>query len=514
MKKATMGTAARAYLVLMLVLAVLFASQLELGLALVLIAIQMYSFYKVQKASVNLALVLASLILAPLALEALVGVYAFLLIVPALFLLDESLKVTAVTQVVSFHRLGRKVSDVLKVLCGCLLLVLVVSVIVWNLTLLLTVAALLGFIGILTVSSLSKLPNVSMVESKSWSRIVAGDTEVKEFSVKGQARIPIHVKLEPVDSWVHLEPQNVTLPVKGDIEATVQFTPPLAGSSKILIKAVFMDTRGLVEIGQTLQPLDLHIIPRAKYAQWLANKYLEQTASGAGIMADVQRSKSTVAKHGIEFQGNRPYQVGDRLKDIDWKHSYMLNEVIVKEFSGEQGNTGIIVADLTANDLEDADVLAYNFVMSALTLAIESLPSALAVYNQKEVISVTGPTDPRETLKKAIMLTEKIIVTESKLKVLNQAELGMLKRSISQLDQVEIESANKLSELLRIEVDANQEAAKTHPSTLALSKAVENRQGPAVITVVSSLNTDSDALSMELEKLKKAGYSTIFIGER
>jgi uncharacterized protein (DUF58 family) len=511
MKKATMGTAARAYIVLMLVLAVLLASPLELGLALVLIANQLYSFYKVQKASANLTLVLASLILAPLALEALVGVYAFLLIVPALFLLDESLKATAVTQVISFHRLGRKVSDVLKVLCGCLLLVLGVSVIVWNLTLLLTVTVLLGFIGILTASSLSKLPKVSLLEGKSWSRIVAGDMEIKEFIVTSQASIPIHVKLETVDSWVHLEPQDFTLPVKGDIRATIQFTPPLAGPSKILIKAVFMDTRGLVEIGQTLQPLDLHIIPRAKYAQWLANKYLEQTASGAGIMADVQRSKSKVAKHGIEFQGNRPYQVGDRLKDIDWKHSYMLNEVIVKEFSGAQGNTGIIVADLTAKDLEDADVLAYNFVISALTLAIESLPSALAVYNQKEVISVTMPTDPRETLKKAIVLTEKITVTGSKLKVLQQTDLRMLNRSVSQLDQVDSEPSRKFSELLKMEVNSNQEAAKIHPSTLALTKAVENRQSPAVITVVTSANTDSDALSLELDKLKGKGYSTILI---
>ena len=72
----------------------------------------------------------------------------------------------------------------------------------------------------------------------------------------------------------------------------------------------------------------------------------------------------------------------------------MLGELIVKEFAGAQGQTGIIVADLTAKDLEDADILAYNFVMSALTLATESLPSALAVYNQKEICgySTNGST--------------------------------------------------------------------------------------------------------------------------
>ncbi len=67
----------------------------------------------------------------------------------------------------------------------------------------------------------------------------------------------------------------------------------------------------------------------------------------------------------------------------------MLGELIVKEFAGAQGQVGIIVADLTAKDAEDADKLAYNFVMSALTLATEALPSALAVYNRNEVLAVT-----------------------------------------------------------------------------------------------------------------------------
>lgn len=58
----------------------------------------------------------------------------------------------------------------------------------------------------------------------------------------------------------------------------------------------------------------------------------------------------------------------------------MLGELIVKEFEGSQGQTAIIVADLTAKDAQEADKLAYDFVMSALTLATESLPTALGCF--------------------------------------------------------------------------------------------------------------------------------------
>ena len=148
-----------------------------------------------------------------------------------------------------------------------------------------------------------------------------------------------------------------------------------------------MDSRGLVVTGQVLQPVDLHIIPRAKYAKWLANKFLEQTSQGSGTAAGVPRKLSVAGRSGVEFHDTRPYQPGDSWKDLDWKHSCMLNQLIVKEFSEAHGNVGIIVADLTAKDLEDADKLSYNLVMSALTLATEALPAALAIYNSKEILA-------------------------------------------------------------------------------------------------------------------------------
>lgn len=350
----------------------------------------------------------------------------------------------ALTQAFSFSRVGRSASVVLKTLGAGLLLVFAVSVVVWNLTLMLTTAVLMGYLSVVIAHVFRGVPKMSLAEEKTWRRIVVGDLETVKFSVKGKANMSILASLQSVDSWVHIEPSYFLLPVKKEIEATVRFTPPLAGPSKIQIQASYVDSRGLVQTGQVLEPVDLHIIPRAKYAAWLANKFLEQTSSGAGRAVAIPQSSSRAASHGVEFHGSRRYQAGDRLKYIDWRHSYMLGELIVKEFAGAQGQVGIIVADLTAKDAEDADKLAYNFVMSALTLATEALPSALAIYNRNEVLAVTSPMNPRETLKKTLELTEKITVVEPKEKVLQPTEMRRLKRAMGQLDQVQTKSAQKL----------------------------------------------------------------------
>ncbi len=457
----TAGIVARAYLIVMLFLPLLVASPFQLGLAVGLLVVQLYSVYKRPKAGLDLALTLASLVLAPLALEALVGAYAGLLVIPALFLVDTNLKEYAMGRKVSFVCGGRVASDVLKSLLIGLLLVLALSVVVWNLTLVLSSAVLLAFVVGLVGYVVQKVPKSSLVESKSWSRTVVGDSEDRKVYVKSKASAPVLVKVEPVDKWVGVKPSGFVLPVGGDAELSVGFVPPLAGPSKVTFKAVFVDVWGLVLAGQILEPFELHIIPRAKYAKWLASRYLEQTASGAGSMTVSEHSSSTVSKGGVEFQGSRPYQIGDKLKDIDWRHSYMLGELIVKEYSGAQGNVGVLVADLSVENLEEADVLAYNLVISALTLAIEGVPSALAIYDNRGVVLASGLLSPREVLKKALELTAKIGVVESKLKVLEPAELSRVKRNLSLLSLMKSEEARGLSRVLRFESEALDAAAET-----------------------------------------------------
>jgi uncharacterized protein (DUF58 family) len=509
------GTIARVYLVTLLLLAVVVSSPFQIGLALVLLIIQMFCAYRSSNASSNLVLTIVSLVFAPLVLEALVGkLFAVLLMVPALFLLDHALRDYAVTQVVSFSREGRKASKVLKAIAVDLILVFLVSIISWNLTLTLAVAFLLGYVSFVSAYILLRVPKTPLGVNKTLSRVVVGDTDSRTTSFVGKARLPLRVFMRPMNPWVDIEPSSFALTSQGRMEATLRFTPLLAGPSTIRLETCSIDAWGLTVSNQVLEPVDFHMIPKARYAQWLANKFLEQTSFGTGLSVTNLQSSPKPAKHGDEYYGSRPYQPGDRLKDLDWKHSYMLGELIVKNFSGAQGNKGVIVADLTAKDAEAADKLAYNFVMSALTLAKEGLPVALAVYNQDETLAVTSLTNPREILKKTLKLTERIAIVEPKEKVLQLIETRRLKRFIEQLSMLQDESSHELSELLKFELAANQETAKQHPATHTLAKATGNMQGPALIIVASPIDESSGALLLALERLRERGYRTVMVSQR
>jgi hypothetical protein len=189
----------------------------------------------------------------------------------------------------------------------------------------------------------------------------------------------------------------------------------------------------------------------------------------------------------------------------------MLGQLIVKEFSSTQGHIGIVVADLTAKNPEDADALAYNLVMSTLTLATEALPAALAIYNDKEILAATPPISPREALKKTLELTEKINIVESKEKVLQSPEMRRIKRSINQLGQMKSETAGRLKEILELESDANLKAAKQNIGSQTLLNVASLTQAPAVITVASPIGSDSGALLLTLEQLREKGYSTVMV---
>lgn len=509
MKKLTAGMLARVYFLALLVFATLFSSLFQLAVAVGLLGVMLYLFYRPVKAGLYVVLVVGLLVFAPLVLEALAGVYAALLVIPALPVLDEGLRRFTSSHMLIFRGAGRRPSGVLKGLVAGLGLVFGVSVLVWNVTMMLTSIVLLGYFGVVVLYALWRIPKVSLQTDKSWSRVVVGNAETAKFRLMCKARLPLLVSLHPADDWVNVSPSDFLVTPKEEPEVSVRFTAPLAGPSKLRVNACYADLRGLVETGQVLEPLDLHIIPRAKYAAWLANKFLEQTAGGGSAMPVTSGSK--FSKSGVEFFSSRTYQIGDRLKDIDWKHSFALGELIVKEFSGSQGQSAVLVANLAAKDADEADLLAYNLVMTALTLASEGLPSALAAYNQKEVLAATPLMSSRETLKKALELTGKIVVDEPQQRILESSKPQLLRRSITQLSQADKKEAHRLAEVLELETEALEAAAKTHPATLALNNALKGIQGQAVITVISSCREDSDALTLTLEQLKDRGFSVVFV---
>ena len=192
MRRLNATAIARAYLIIVLLLAVMVAPPFQLGLSLVLLAIQLYCVYRPPKAGLNLILIVGSLVLAPLALQALVGqIFAFLLIVPALFLLDSSLKEYTSTQTFPFSKVGRHASNTLKSLGACLGLVFLLSAIVSNLTTMLATAVLLIYLATSFLYVYHGAPKNVLEESKTWSRIIVGDTDSKVVNLRTKAHAPV-----------------------------------------------------------------------------------------------------------------------------------------------------------------------------------------------------------------------------------------------------------------------------------------------------------------------------------
>ncbi|GAI55674.1 unnamed protein product, partial [marine sediment metagenome] len=189
---------------------------------------------------------------------------------------------------------------------------------------------------------------------------------------------------------------------------------------------------GFTQVNQAIEPVELHVIPRARYAEWLALRYLEQTGAGAGATT-LPPKAILIPKRGVEYFDSRSYQPGDPLRDIDWKHTLKLNQLIIKEYieAGEQ--RAIIAVNLSVTDAEEADKLAFNLITTALTLAQETIPTALAVYNHQKVILTTAVIDPRETLKQTLSLVKDITSVEFTHRFLQPSDIGKLRRNITLL---------------------------------------------------------------------------------
>jgi uncharacterized protein (DUF58 family) len=503
--------APQAYLILILSMGIMLSPLPYSIVALFLLALQIYSVYKPPKPGLNLAITFSTLILTPLTLEPPAGkLLPAILIVPAIPLLDKALRENAVEQPSTYLKGGRGLTATAKALTTALLLTFTSSVILLNQTLMLTSILLAAYLTSTLLYALIKIPKKPLAESKTWCRVIVGESVKTSTTIKSKAAIPLHVSLKPPYDWVQIHPLKFTLPVGGGVDVNLAVKPPLAGPSRIQLQASTVDMWGLTRIGQTLEPVELHIIPRARYAEWLARKFLEITAPGAGVTAEVPPLRaSSTGRLGLEYYGSRPYQPGDRLRDLDWKHTLKFRELIVKEYAGAQGQPAIMVVNLIASDIEEADKLAYAFITSALTLAVEGLQTALTAYNEREVVESTPLISSREALKRALKLTQKITIIEQPKRVLEPPNVMRLRRSIEQLKTLKSEPARRLAEILSFEQEALEEAARNHPVSKAVETVAEICPPPATIALISLRNHDAEALPVTLERMERRGYVVI-----
>ncbi len=508
--QSVVGMISGIYLIAALVAAAVLSPPFYSWLAIALLLFELYFICRPPRAGVNLSLSLVALIIIPLILEATVGgVVAALLITPALPFLDNTLLEKATGEAQRFSK-GIKATTKTKALVGALLAMFAISIVAQNATLALAgviiacyLLSLIAYIVVTTVRAPLEISETSV-------RVIAGETVETLVDIRSRTRMSLGLSLCTPYPWAQLNPNVLT--IRGEARASLVITPRLSGPSKLPIQASMVDPHGLLRVGQEPGYVELYVIPRARYAGWLAKKYLEQTTPGAATTAVTLPSQAAgrVGK-GVEYHDSRAYQPGDRLKDIDWTHTIKLRELVVKEYAEDQGQVGILLVNLTAKDPEEADMVVYNLITSALTMAREAVPAALAAYDEEKVLATTKILNPRETVKRALRLAEKVVLVKPMERFLDPPEIKRLKRAIGQLEDVGTDPARRLADILKVECVAIGVGARHHPVTRALTEIIEHVSPPATITLVSPLNHDIDALSVILETLVGMGYNLIAV---
>ncbi len=400
---------------------------------------------------------------------------------------------------------GRWASPILLALTAGLLVQALVGIVTLQPVLLGSTLTLLGGLGVLVVVTYTRIPTRFLTVQTPSGRVLAEDTLDVVVTVSSMAHAPIRIFLEEPDSWTKISPRGGVVDSK-DLHLHVTLTPPLAGPSLVSSTATAVDPWGLTVLRQDVDLVHLRVIPRAAYAAWLARRCLDVMRSGALTPVTVSQTvRTSNLRRGLDYYGAHEYRPGDMLRDIFWKHTVKLQQLIVKDRRDEYGEVVLIAANLSARTSAEADWLAYNLLVSALTLAGEGVPLAYAAYTETEVVAATPPLAPRRAIMQALSFIEHIQIAPGFLRVLQTSTSAQLRRKISRLAEVETEPARRLARLLSVEYQALQHRARTHPASTALRRATSQISPPAAIVLVSAQD-EADALEVTLEPLKERGF--------
>ena len=500
------------YLLVALLAATLLSPLPQSAIALALFMLRLYLYLKQPEPRWRIPIILGYLLVVPLLLAPALHLLSAVVIIPALPLISSSLRENAPNQHLISSPQPRKITTVSKSVIASTGIMILVSLLLSNWVLAISSGLVLTFIAGILIYTLRRLPLSPLEIEQKELRVIVGNTARSTTKLKNKSKLPFHISIISNYPWINID-EDRFLNLSTETEINLVITPTLSGPSRPQIEILITDLWGLIQIRQPVKPVNLYVIPRARYAEWLARKYLEETAPQAGAIAATLPTASTgiAPSKGVEYYDSRPYQAGDRLKDIDWKHTVKLQEIVVKEYMEDARQTAIITVNLTAADAEEADKLVYNLITSALTLARDTIPTAIVAYNHEQVLTASPPLDPRDAVKKTLQLGQQVVLIAPMERYLQGPDIKQIRTSLRRLERANTEPARKLKDILELEKKAIEQSAKEHPATKALNLVAAHTSPPATITVLSAYNHDNEALLVTLEKLRQQGYNTILI---
>jgi len=389
---------------------------------------------------------------------------------------------------------------------------LILGIIINSLTLMISSLVIVVLLTIYILIFTRSFSSPTIRVEKSTLNIIAGSANIFTLKPELVKKIGAQFQLFSPYEWVRIhDPQLFTDQLPLNTELT--FTPPLSGPVKVDFKGTMIDQKGLLQASFQLESYALNIIPRARYAEWLAKKYLAETKTGSlPLISNVSNIKPVLGlRSGIEYYGSQLYQPGDSLKNIDWKHSLKYNELISKEFTEFHGQKALLLVNLVANNEDEADKQVFNILTSALSLVKEQVPTALATYNEEESLLVTRTLSPQQLITQCVKLIKDIKISPAPRKYLGKPDVRRLRSNISRLHYVNYPQHQKLRELLEIEYNNLKSIAQNSPVSLTLRKAFQQTEKQVTVVIVSRLNHDVEALEFNRMMLENQGGAAILV---
>jgi hypothetical protein len=439
--------------------------------------------------------------------------FALIISLPLLFSINQALLNLGKTVRPEESHHKRRLTNFCVVVISNTLAISCIGGIIGNQILLLSCGTIVCYLLIIGVYIRIKLPLRPVEEEPVELRVIAGREGIANVTLVTRTKLNgILFIVSPYD-WCKVTP-NTFIPLNGNgITLRISVTPELSGPTAIKFTGYVIAPWGLIQVRFEIEPLILLVIPRAKYAEWLANKYLSGSKPGTlPLVSSIGLTKPLYGlRQGVEYYGCRMYQPGDSLKNIDWKHSTKYNELVSKEFSEVQAQPVIVLINLVAGNDEEMDVLVYNILATAMSLAQDGISATLAVYNDKDVVLVTQSLVSNNLITSAMLVVSDTVIKPASRKYLAPPDITRLRANISRLGRTENQSARTLRELLQLEYKNLSNNTILHPCRRAFTRVMSRTNQQSTVVILSNRNHDAEALALISSNLTEKGSTVIMV---
>ena len=169
-----------------------------------------------------------------------------------------------------------------------------------------------------------------------------------------------------------------------------------------------------------------------------------------------------------------------------------------------------MLVNVVAGNPDEADWLAYQLVMSALSAAEANIPVAFSLYNETEVLFSSDYLNPTKAVQQSMQLIDQVATKTIGKRLLSPPNLTHLQRTSQTLATNPKFSQNlNLKKLLDVELAALEEHALLHPVNEALKIGLALSTVKPTISIISHQNHDINALAYVLSRFRTYSHNVI-----